>query len=695
MCAPCPRLETVGKFEPTDENRLLLVIPRTTKRTVVLCALGVCFEDVHKILLRFHENSRESVLVVAQKEITDRLASTQPSVEKTQLSELFPSNWEVRKEIIGWLRGWSDKKLFSGSDVKEFLRVADFSLWWLLDSWIADNGYFPHLATTLRWIWVVERLVRQFKPGRIVTVGADAEMRGIVRSVSQELGVAFENVEARGLKERLRDRAITRALLAFAKQMFFLGPVRLAALLGKKHLPKQTDLIIFSGDNPRSYFAADGRKKVADEYLGALIPHLEKRGVIPRFIGFHMIPKVKLFDIAKRSCKFSQIFCTFEAFMSLGTYLKAWRDAAKIARRWHLLRRKRALCQSFNFRGYDISMIMLPRLDIAFGHISRECLLYAYTCEVVIRKERPRAVLVAGETNYLGRSMVLSAKRHGRPVVAFQHGLINPNALNDVLREKDVQWEPVRASMCCPQPDAMITDNEHSRKQVIDTSKMASERVITHPGLRHFWPLYFMSNPTANIRDLNERAAGRLRVLLASQPLLVDAERQAMIRAVYNVARKHADTIYLVVKPHPQEDRPLFSGALRENLPENSSLLPAKSNIFEALAASDVLITAASTVVWHALDMRKKVMLVDTLKGDYINFFDASLIYAVAHSEAELDNVIMELTEKREQMVMSERQLIPTLEQEQASVFNTIERLALEGRIPSTSGMKVASQPES
>jgi len=275
---------------------------------------------------------------------------------------------------------------------------------------------------------------------------------------------------------------------------------------------------------------------------------------------------------------------------------------------------------------------------VFFPHIIK----YIEMAKEMIRKEKPKAIVIQNEYGVWEKSLIFAAKQENIPTVAIQHGVVydthpgynfknwNKNSIKNLLADKVCVYgnseKDVLINNGCPEEKVVVTG--HLRYDFLkDADKIFDrDKTLEKYGI-----------------DKNKKI-----VLWATQTHGFDnKENRLNAEMMFNFFSKMKDRYHLIIKLHPGEDQnaPLYV-RFNQRFGNIATILKGKENTFELLYACDALVTKHSTVGIEAIILNKPIIITELEKSANISLYTDYGFDLVIRKEGDLEK-FLELIETK------------------------------------------------
>src|SRR6266436_233730 len=109
-----------------------------------------------------------------------------------ELESYGPSEPEVRRNTMQWIRNWANLALPENSSIKQLLVYRGVSLWWFLDPWwiLLGNRYFPYLHESIHFLEQISGLIVKEKPTQIISYTSNPNFNSVLVAACKQFGIS-------------------------------------------------------------------------------------------------------------------------------------------------------------------------------------------------------------------------------------------------------------------------------------------------------------------------------------------------------------------------------------------------------------------------------------------------------------------------------------------------------------------------
>jgi len=340
-----------------------------------------------------------------------------------------------------------------------------------------------------------------------------------------------------------------------------------------------------------------GGLRKGDAFFYSVITELEKRDydIVTVYPLGRSISGLKIL-IEKSKRQQGIIHKAFNIYWSI----KIWKKAYD-ARNYFANIRKNILENDERFIDLLEEYGLRTELAYCFNSVFERVVKNIEMARELVEEEEPDLILLANEYGVFERALVEAGKLKGIPTLAIQHGFIGPLHVGYMYSKDSISADGSVETPYCPIPDKTALYGQFYYDLLTQISAYSRSSVVITGQPRY--DKLAMANRIFSREQFCDKLGldpKRKIVLIATQPWHM---KEAFIRSVL-IALKHFPEAQIVIKPHPEEKED-FYGKMVEKENIKVTILPSKSDTFEALYACDLLVAAYSTVITEALVLGK------------------------------------------------------------------------------------------
>ena len=343
------------------------------------------------------------------------------------------------------------------------------------------------------------------------------------------------------------------------------------------------------------------------------------------------IDKLKNWDIPHRPVNL---------YWSLSVWKKE-KEASKYFKEvWKILRNDKIFRGLCIYNGKDLYNLMETTIKYYFYRTLPRALKHIEIAKRMIEKENPDLILVQNEYGDFEQSLVIASKLKRVPTLAVQHGVIIPTN-RGYLFNKEEKGKRIL-------PDITCVYSQYYHNLLINTSIYEPEQVVVtgqprYDILHHVDKIYakekilkrYKINPNHKI------------ILWTTQSHSLEISKEENInnlKVVFDTMQNLENTT-LIIKQHPGE-RETHTKMIEKYLNDykiNALLIPKRSDTYEQIFVSDLMITQYSTTAMEAVVMNKPVIILNMSgKPDPVEYVKEGVALGV-YKEEDLKQAIEKL----------------------------------------------------
>ncbi|MHA2225651.1 MAG: CDP-glycerol glycerophosphotransferase family protein [Candidatus Hodarchaeales archaeon] len=302
--------------------------------------------------------------------------------------------------------------------------------------------------------------------------------------------------------------------------------------------------------------------------------------------------------------------------------------------------------QLCKYKNVDFSNLIIDEFRYYFCFLLPLCVSWVETFSSLIVKTNPSLAFISNETGHSEKSLVIAAKKYHVPVLAMQHGIIDPKNRGYIYSQSDISPSGSFHSPFCPIPDKIAVFGTKYKDFIDQVSNFPKDCVVI-TGNPKFDKLFQMVKKFKNKdeirRWLNLPEKKPILVWTTQTHWLSIEENRKNIDAVYSALQELPSEIILIVKLHPNEDQdaPLY----KENPRITPIFLGKEVDILQLVYVSDIILTKHSMTATEAVALDKPLIILN-LSGnpDIIDCVDEGVGMGV-YKKGDLREAISSLLE--------------------------------------------------
>ena len=518
-----------------------------------------------------------------------------------------------------WLREWAQSVRADGEDLKRWLRLADTSIWWYMDTWLVESGYFEPLHAVTQRIDRISDLLDDIQPVRVLAVSVDEDIATAARTLCLERGIPCEvrdvkkSRHPRGRLVAIAVAKLARLFMRAATQWIFDRLPGTSATASEDR-----SVLVYSGDNWQSvYDPVSASFRTGDLHLVGVLGELARDhridfvAYIRQFAFGLRAPFLKRKE--RRESRVS--YRPFEAYVTLAIVRRSLSLRRELMARWRSLSSRPAIWDAAaRYRGVPLGSPLRERMRFFMSFLSLEAIIDHELGREAVRRAGPAVALVLGESRREARSILLSCRASGVPTVALQHGRFADHHF--ALTADDLRGHDLVSDV--PLPDRFAVYGTRDRDYLVEKAHIPADRIVVTGAPR--WDVL------ANWRTLYQPVAIRERLGLDPDGRVLlftttEVDETDTVAAIVFAFVRHNPGVQVVVKTHPAE-----RGSVRYRRAADHAgvhpIIVQNFDLYELLSASVALVSPISTTLVDAAMMGRPSILLDPLNLDRIAVFD-------------------------------------------------------------------------
>jgi len=253
----------------------------------------------------------------------------------------------------------------------------------------------------------------------------------------------------------------------------------------------------------------------------------------------------------------------------------------------------------------------------------------------------PHLILISCEYCIPGRMATLIGNKKGLTTIAMQHGAITATSGGYIFPKKEKVSFSGEISVR-PLPKYTLVYGKTYRDLLVEKSTYPPDSVVIagHPRYDILARASEIYSREAFFRKMGLEPNKKL--IFITTDGLPECRVSNNVYGLLRVCSKMSDRAQVLIKPHPNNvDRELYLRANNEL--GAKAIITSDLNLYEAIYASDVLITWFSTTAVEAILLDRPVIVLNlTSEPDHVDYVRQKVAFG-AHSEAKLSCVLGEI----------------------------------------------------
>ncbi|OIO62560.1 hypothetical protein AUJ69_02770 [Candidatus Woesearchaeota archaeon CG1_02_47_18] len=503
-------------------------------------------------------------------------------------------------QLAEWLHTVSSTPLSSGKCLKELASFSNVSMFWFV-----RNLFYEDIRYIMRLYMAASNAIKRLRPDFISICGSDLFCKAAALSAEKQ-GVKHRVIVIPGERRHIDVKSKARIAGLMSK--------RLLRSLGipRKNSRKPRIAVLARSRDLVHGIMEDASRGFFDSQLGPVISRLapEARLYIIDLAGSERLMRLSL----KRKG-----FIPWESVIA-----RALLDPKVIAsythaldcfrKRWRQLESDQEFINLFRFKGLQLWPVIKRRLQHCFCARLGSFAGSALNIEIArsfLRRERIDCVIAISE-NAAWSNFIFASRLEGTPCIGVQHGAIFSRNISYMFHkdETTLGYDETR----CPLADKTAVYGPYYKKLLVNEGHYPKGSILVSGQVRtdliaHRKQLY---SREGFIRREGLPENARI-ILYASIPdAIITREQRSLGAEAILSAVSRLRNVFLIVKMHPAEaDATLYRELASRFRVNNLKMVPASSDLYEQLDASELLVTTNSTVSLEAVLFSKPVVLLN------------------------------------------------------------------------------------
>ncbi len=520
--------------------------------------------------------------------------------------EEYSTKEDLNKKTIDWIKEFSNKKIKKNKNIKEYFVYKNTSIWWLEEFFLFCTGiFFQDYQSILLRFENIKRVIEFEKPKKIIYIDDKSLDSKLINKISRLYNINRISLKVKYIvnKEEVVSYLKRNGIIIYKLFRNLLRKFcwHILSLFDSKERDGKNKILIFT----ESQWSKDG-----DIRLNNILKEIEKKGMSATVVDNPIGSKLRLEYFTKRINSFSK-HPPLEAYIKLSSFISAIFDKRDIKKEYDKVKDD----IQYIYDGVDFKEFFKPKFDFFFNRYLYETVLFFKGIENVIKKEKPKGLVVSSETNPTQRIAISLGHKNKIKSTSIQHGAIGYHS-EIVNNKEDVCPTEFSYPPYLLLPNYLCVYGNFYKKFFLKYGGYNNKQLIVTGN-----PKY--DCVTKDIMSLNKTylkkkfnlEIGKKTVLFFSKPYSNYEEGSRFLNEVYE-GLKNIKDIQIMVKIHPNEfDMNIHKKVILEKDIKNIFIFK-KEDIFELGACSDAIITYGSTIVMDMAVIKKPIILFDLNKKD-------------------------------------------------------------------------------
>ncbi|MCA9497531.1 MAG: glycosyltransferase, partial [Nanoarchaeota archaeon] len=537
-----------------------------------------------------------------------------------------------------WLQEWAlNTKIKDGKTIMDFFNYKGQSLWYFYEYIIfAGSIMIPYNSSTnvLYYIDAVYEVIKREKPKKIVIQNSDSLLYKIVIDICKLKKIPFEVL---GINSKVNVKTKLYENM-FLLRRFIQMKLRMRQILGKrikKNYDKGKPDILFLS-NPK--FLRDGVEK--SSFYSSVTEGLDEKGDI----SYNMLEYDDFWELSSSLKKMSNrhLKNDYNNIKYIGKYydkdvFKKINEVVDFSLNvWRQICESRVFKKSLVYRDVNIHSYLEKRFELAFTVFSYFIGDTIAISEAVLKKERPKMLVMDHEVNYYALGFLYNSKKYNFKTIALQYEAVNQRSSihrridsKKILDKKSHLWRPL--------PDIKCASGEIAEKILIEDCNYPKE-IIKITGQASFDTLAERKKIKVSKKiydDFNLNKDKKL-IVYASK---FDEKEINIWKEVKKTVRENKD-LQVVFKLAPSNNFDRIKSLIGE---ENRVKVMKDINLYDLLSICDLFISVRSMTIIEAMSLGKPVMLVDynnTAHFPFVKYGAAAQAYDISATGSKMLEIL-------------------------------------------------------
>ncbi len=435
----------------------------------------------------------------------------------------------------------------------------------------------------------------------------------------------------------------------------------------KKNFSRTNNKILITAENiewrkVKDIF--DKSEKKADAFFNSVITELKRKDkkliitttypVGSPFIGVKVLldKKINQKDIIHKA---------FNKYWSFEIQKKGKEARKHFIKIWNKLKKDEVFKDSLKYNNIDLFPLVEEELSYYFTTVFGQIVEYIEMAKKMLVIEKPNLIVMEEEYGQFERALIVAGKVKKIPTIAVQHGIINLYHFGYTLFRNNDYKNKNSKFLHCPIPDKTAIYGPRDKYFLMEKSDYSEDSLIItgqprYDILFHVDQIYSKEKFTKK-HDINQN---NKIILWATQCHYFSFKENgrnfiAIFEAIQNIKN-----VTLIIKQHPGEKR-MYTKMIKNYLKQykiNSIITSPRSDIYEQLFVSDLMLSGPSTSVLEAVVLNKPIIFLNfTKEPDIVNYVECNIAIGVYEKEYLLPT-IKKLLEDDSELVENRQKFI-------------------------------------
>lgn len=542
---------------------------------------------------------------------------------------------------IRWTQKWAFQKIGNNRNNKSFaeeLELDNTSMWYFVEFLLHR---FPDLkdfslSEILIHVDALNKIIKKYNPSEIIVENSHGTLNKLIVRICKKNNIRIRSLNLKNkdfkLKHTLRESIfLTKTYL---KLRIFLRKI-IASIFCKKFSRK--DVVILTSTR------LSNKENSTDYFWGPLIQELDRTKASYKVVEYDQINLSNTLRIMIKRYVPQRYDSQF-----IGTYYDAETQklskqvAGFLKKKFRELDKRKDFRNSFTYRGiyfYDLISARLRKIFLAHSTYIGD--VYAMG-KAVIRKEKPKLILIDHEKNYYGKSLLIEAKKKNICSVSMEGEMAYSTntklvqiPVKGILNQKSPLWRPVADKKLI---SGKFSKKWHEEKFLVPSKNL---QVIGTPKY-DFLRKLSVQNKRILLKNYGVRPDEKLVVVITSKTPMEASYLEAVLRVL------KGKKVYVVIKQHPEHASENIKNRMEKIMKRDriKGCVKRYENTSALLYSADLVVTVNSTIINECILMDKRTILFEPRSDLLMPWVDEGIIKA-CNSTAELERKIKDSFSKK------------------------------------------------
>ena len=408
--------------------------------------------------------------------------------------------------------------------------------------------------------------------------------------------------------------------------------------------------ILFAGQDIewRNKYNAKGELERYDQFFNDIIKKIQKQNnyVLLSIYPLNILKYRSYLIFIDKLLHWDIRHISFDVFFDANCYKKRIDAVHHFEKIWELIDHDPVFEQLLKKYAKNNATPLKKFFEICFIETFSDQVVQIQMAKNLIQREKPSLLLLQNEYNNFERALIIAAQLQGVPVLAIQHGIVDPSEpayFHTKMKDPELRY------LEYPIPDITAVYGYYEYNLLINNSNYFEDNVVITGS--HRYDIFNSYDPVLLKKDffIKQGINSNNKIILwtTQSHFLSDNENFINYDTVFN-AVKGIDNVLLIIKPHPGEGTKYLKmiESFRNKYPVHCYVPRKTEKTPELLSICDLLITKHSMTGLEAIALNKPVIVLNLggLQdvGDYVREGVTSGVYNKNDLKPAIDQLLLD-----------------------------------------------------